>query len=42
MKEVENRRKGLFVKINLDAVSVGRKVDNKVCDSHENLLFCYG
>lgn len=29
--------KGLFVKINLDGVPIGRKVDLKACDNYEKL-----
>ncbi|CAL9009934.1 unnamed protein product [Prunus brigantina] len=36
-KQVETSRKGLFVKINMDGVPIGRKVDLSVCDSYENL-----
>lgn len=34
---VENRAKGLFVKINMDGVPIGRKVDLKAYDSYEKL-----
>ncbi|ONI15744.1 hypothetical protein PRUPE_3G058600 [Prunus persica] len=35
--QVETSRKGLFVKINMDGVPIGRKVDLSACDSYENL-----
>lgn len=36
-KQVENCCKGLFVKINMDGVPIGRKVDLKAYDSYEKL-----
>ncbi|RWW29661.1 hypothetical protein BHE74_00037376 [Ensete ventricosum] len=36
-KKLENDRKGLFVKINMDGVPIGRKVDLKAYDSYEKL-----
>ncbi|GMH15993.1 hypothetical protein Nepgr_017834 [Nepenthes gracilis] len=36
-KPVENRHKGLFVKINMDGVPIGRKVDLNAYDSYEKL-----
>ncbi|KAF5466520.1 hypothetical protein F2P56_016438 [Juglans regia] len=36
-KPVESCTKGLFVKINMDGVPIGRKVDLKAYDSYENL-----
>ncbi|XP_061359132.1 auxin-responsive protein IAA26-like [Gastrolobium bilobum] len=36
-KSVENYGKGLFVKINMDGVPIGRKVDLNAYDSYENL-----
>lgn len=36
-KPIENERKGLFVKINMDGVPIGRKVDLKAYDSYEGL-----
>ncbi|BFG24388.1 hypothetical protein CerSpe_106620 [Prunus speciosa] len=36
-KQVETSRKGLFVKINMDGVPIGRKVDLSAYDSYENL-----
>nr|GMC76066.1 auxin-responsive protein IAA26-like [Ipomoea batatas] len=34
---VESSQKGLFVKINMDGVPIGRKVDLKACDSYKKL-----
>ncbi|KAI3892460.1 hypothetical protein MKX03_012678 [Papaver bracteatum] len=40
LKAPENcRRKGLFVKINMDGVPIGRKVDIKAYDSYEKLSY---
>ncbi|KAJ9190259.1 hypothetical protein P3X46_001482 [Hevea brasiliensis] len=36
-KPVETCQKGMFVKINMDGVPIGRKVDLKACDSYEKL-----
>ncbi|KAA8541737.1 hypothetical protein F0562_022889 [Nyssa sinensis] len=36
-KPVESCRKGLFVKINMDGIPIGRKVDLKAYDSYEKL-----
>lgn len=36
-KRRENCHKGLFVKINMDGVPIGRKVDLKACESYEKL-----
>lgn len=36
-KPVETCKKGLFVKINMDGVPIGRKVDLKAYDSYEKL-----
>ena len=36
-KQVESCCKGLFVKINMDGVPIGRKVDLKAYDSYEKL-----
>nr|XP_009409370.1 PREDICTED: auxin-responsive protein IAA2 isoform X1 [Musa acuminata subsp. malaccensis] len=36
-KKLENDRKGLFVKINMDGIPIGRKVDLKAYDSYEKL-----
>ncbi|KAF5741649.1 hypothetical protein HS088_TW10G00653 [Tripterygium wilfordii] len=36
-KQVENCNKGLFVKINMDGIPIGRKVDLKAHDSYEKL-----
>ncbi|RDX84490.1 Auxin-responsive protein IAA26, partial [Mucuna pruriens] len=36
-KPVDNYAKGLFVKINMDGVPIGRKVDLNAYDSYENL-----
>ncbi|GAB4842306.1 hypothetical protein Ancab_012276 [Ancistrocladus abbreviatus] len=36
-KPIENARKGLFVKINMDGVPIGRKVDLSAYDSYEKL-----
>lgn len=36
-KPAEVNGKGLFVKINMDGVPIGRKVDLKACDSYEKL-----
>lgn len=36
-KAIENCQKGLFVKINMDGVPIGRKVDLKAHDSYEKL-----
>uniref|UniRef100_A0A5B6YHW5 Auxin-responsive protein n=1 Tax=Davidia involucrata TaxID=16924 RepID=A0A5B6YHW5_DAVIN len=36
-KQVESCQKGLFVKINMDGVPIGRKVDLKAYDSYEKL-----
>lgn len=36
-KPAENKGKGLFVKINMEGVPIGRKVDLKACDSYEKL-----
>ncbi|XP_015902428.2 auxin-responsive protein IAA26 isoform X1 [Ziziphus jujuba] len=36
-KEAETCKKGLFVKINMDGVPIGRKVDLKAYDSYEKL-----
>ncbi|PON54365.1 AUX/IAA protein [Parasponia andersonii] len=36
-KPLETTRKGLFVKINMDGVPIGRKVDLKAFDSYEKL-----
>lgn len=36
-KNVETSRKGLFVKINMDGVPIGRKVDLRAYDSYEKL-----
>lgn len=36
-KPVETSGKGLFVKINMDGVPIGRKVDLKAYDSYEKL-----
>lgn len=36
-KQVESCRKGLFVKINMDGVPIGRKVDLNAYDSYEKL-----
>uniref|UniRef100_A0A5B6YIP8 Auxin-responsive protein n=1 Tax=Davidia involucrata TaxID=16924 RepID=A0A5B6YIP8_DAVIN len=38
-KPVESCRKGLFVKINMDGVPIGRKVDLKAYDSYEKLSY---
>ncbi|KAK4791214.1 hypothetical protein SAY86_031627 [Trapa natans] len=38
-KPAENKGKGLFVKINMEGVPIGRKVDLKACDSYEKLAF---
>lgn len=38
-KKVENCCKGLFVKINMDGVPIGRKVDLIAYDSYEKLSF---
>lgn len=37
--KLENNNKGLFVKINMDGIPIGRKVDLKVYDSYEKLSF---
>ncbi|KAK1286696.1 Auxin-responsive protein IAA7 [Acorus calamus] len=37
VEEVDNCKKGLFVKINMDGVPIGRKVNLKVYDSYEKL-----
>ncbi|KAK1360213.1 Auxin-responsive protein [Heracleum sosnowskyi] len=37
VKQVENCCKGLFVKINMDGVPIGRKVDLKTYDSYDKL-----
>ncbi|KAK1266311.1 Auxin-responsive protein IAA26 [Acorus gramineus] len=37
VEKVENSKKGLFVKINMDGVPIGRKVDLKAYDSYEKL-----
>lgn len=34
---VKSSQKGLFVKINMDGVAIGRKVDLKACDSYKKL-----
>ncbi|XP_019193194.1 PREDICTED: auxin-responsive protein IAA26-like [Ipomoea nil] len=34
---VESSQKGLFVKINMDGVPIGRKVDLKACDTYKKL-----
>ncbi|KAI3967724.1 hypothetical protein MKX01_039634 [Papaver californicum] len=39
VKMPENCRKGLFVKINMDGVPIGRKVDIKAYDSYEKLAY---
>ncbi|KAI3915359.1 hypothetical protein MKX01_035618 [Papaver californicum] len=39
VKMPENYRKGLFVKINMDGVPIGRKVDIKAYDSYEKLSY---
>ncbi|KAK1362870.1 Auxin-responsive protein [Heracleum sosnowskyi] len=36
-RQSESCRKGFFVKINMDGVPIGRKVDLKACDSYEKL-----
>lgn len=36
-KPIRNSRKGLFVKINMDGVPIGRKVDINAYDSYEKL-----
>ncbi|KAM7480500.1 hypothetical protein LguiA_028713 [Lonicera macranthoides] len=36
-KQAESCRKGLFVKINMDGVPIGRKVDLKFCGSYDKL-----
>lgn len=36
-KQAETCRKGLFVKINMDGVPIGRKVDLEAYDSYEKL-----
>lgn len=36
-KLAESCKKGFFVKINMDGVPIGRKVDLKAYDSYENL-----
>lgn len=36
-KTTENFQKGLFVKINMDGVPIGRKVDLKAYDSYDKL-----
>lgn len=36
-KPAETCRKGMFVKINMDGVPIGRKVDLKAYDSYEKL-----
>ena len=36
-KPVDNSNKGLFVKINMDGVPIGRKVDLNAYDSYEKL-----
>ncbi|GER52398.1 auxin-responsive protein [Striga asiatica] len=38
-KSVDNRPKTLFVKINMDGVPIGRKVDLKAYDSYEKLSY---
>ncbi|WJZ84765.1 hypothetical protein VitviT2T_004356 [Vitis vinifera] len=35
----ESSKTGLFVKINMDGVPIGRKVDLKACDSYEKLSY---
>ena len=35
----DNCKTGLFVKINMDGVPIGRKVDLKACDSYEKLSY---
>ncbi|KAG9150999.1 hypothetical protein Leryth_003119 [Lithospermum erythrorhizon] len=37
VKPAENSQKGLFVKINMDGIPIGRKVDLKAYDSYEKL-----
>ncbi|GAB4850324.1 hypothetical protein Ancab_029625, partial [Ancistrocladus abbreviatus] len=37
VKPVENCRKGLFVKVNMDGIPIGRKVDLNAYDSYEKL-----
>ncbi|KAL3639751.1 hypothetical protein CASFOL_014719 [Castilleja foliolosa] len=39
IKKIENRPKTLFVKINMDGVPIGRKVDLKAYDSYEKLSY---
>ncbi|KAI3878678.1 hypothetical protein MKW92_012190 [Papaver armeniacum] len=39
VKMPENCRKGLFVKINMDGVPIGRKIDIKAYDSYEKLSY---
>ena len=36
-KKLENDRKSLFVKINMDGIPIGRKVDLKAYDSYDKL-----
>lgn len=36
-KPMESNQKGLFVKINMDGVPIGRKVDLKAHDSYDKL-----
>lgn len=33
----ETERKGLFVKINMDGIPIGRKIDLMACDSYDKL-----
>lgn len=35
--KIESKEKGLFVKINMDGIPIGRKVDLKAYDSYEKL-----
>lgn len=36
-KPPETERKGLFVKINMDGIPIGRKIDLMACDSYDKL-----
>ena len=39
VKQVEPKREGMFVKINMDSVPIGRKIDLNAYNSYEQLSF---